>query len=226
MSLDKNKSVYKEIRKSITLLTKHVVSSGMINDRVGSLGVNKLKQIELGKNIDARLPLWVSVSGKGGPEYADDYRNVSLIDHSVSVCTGAVVLTGYYLADHGCDIDDNFSRKLFTVGLVGLLHDINKLFDKNIALSNKKIFEYLDELYIRWDLKRILDEYGISLTSNELFQLINYTEAGTSLAGTESGLVDSKLRQRCRVFVRMADQLDSAFYHIGTDGQGEIVNVL
>ena len=218
MSLDKNKAVYKEIRKVITLLTKHVVSSGMINDRVGALSVDKQKQIKLSKSIDARSPLWLSISGKGGPDYECEYRNVSLADHSISVCTGAVVFAGYYLADHDCDIDDNFSRQLFTVGLVGLLHDINKLFDKNIALSNKEILEYLDELYIRWDLKRILDEYGIALTSNELFQLINYTEAGTSLAGTESGLVDSKLRQRCRVFVRMADQLDSAFYRVGADG--------
>jgi hypothetical protein len=73
MSLDKNKSVYKEIRKAIMLLTKHVVSSCMINDRVGDLSVEKQKQIKLGKSIDARSPLWLSISGKGGPDYECEY---------------------------------------------------------------------------------------------------------------------------------------------------------
>ncbi len=206
------------VRKVIFTLHKALIADGMMLDRRESLSVEKQKQIAAEKCIDARIPLWVSKSAKGSVKFAKTHRNVSLADHAVSVMTGAVTFAAYWLVSEGCVIDDKLERHLFMVGLVGLLHDLNKLHDDVYALSDAKVLADLEALYDRWRLAQKLEQHGELISAQEIFQLINCVEAGTALAGTEYGLVDAKLRQRCRTFVRLADQLDGRFYTLGKDG--------
>ncbi|WP_318509780.1 hypothetical protein [Photobacterium leiognathi] len=218
MNRKDRKDTNKLIQNVIGNLHKVLIADGMMGDRTESLSVEKQKQIVAEKCIDARIPLWVSKSAKGSVKFAKTHRNVSLADHAVSVMTGAVTFAAYWLVSEGCAIDDKLERQLFMIGLVGLLHDLNKLHDDVYALSDAKVLAELEALYDRWQLAQKLTQYGESLSAQEIFQLINSVEAGTALAGTEHGLVDTKLRQRCRTFVRLADQLDGCFYTLSKNG--------
>lgn len=208
----------KLVQKVIFTLHKELIAGGMMLDRMDSLSVEKQKQIAAEKCIDARVPLWVSKSAKGSVKFVKTHRNVSLADHAVSVMTGAVSFAAYWLVSEGCAIDDKLERQLFMIGLVGLLHDLNKLHDDVYVLSDARVLVDVEALYDRWQLAPKLTQYGVLISAQEIFQLINCVEAGTALAGTDNGLVDATLRQRCRTFVRLADQLDGRFYTLGKDG--------
>ncbi|MDD1826218.1 hypothetical protein LRP52_28995 [Photobacterium sp. ZSDE20] len=204
--------------KVMAVLLESVVSGALMKDRTGGLSDEALTQISQNKRIDIRPPLWSACSGKGGIGYENNYRNVSLLDHCISVATGAITFSASKMVSDGWEVGEKLERYLFMVGLVALLHDVNKLLDGSPSLSDKKVDSLMSDLYQRWDLENVVSQYGLDLDAKALFRLINLVEAGTALTGAEGGVEDRLLRVLVRKYVRLADQLDSTFAKLGSDG--------
>lgn len=198
-------------RVAIQRLLQEVVAPMVINDREGVLTDDKCSKIKQNKLIDTRRSPWCIRSAKGGAGFSKSYRNVSLIDHCLSVATGAVVLCAPKLADDGVEEED-FRRLCFTVALVGLFHDLNKRIGCH-ELQSHKVRQQLEEYWQILNLDSVLERYGIIVSVEQMHQLLCFVESGTAyaLGGYDT---DGRLRFLVKNYVRLADALDSAWHRL------------
>ncbi len=94
----------------------------------GPLGAKSAQEVASGKRIDHRTPYLMTVSGKGGylpgPGFSkrEGFRNISLLDHLVSVARGSAVFAELDLRTAGVDDTEIRSRVALLI-VVGFLHD-------------------------------------------------------------------------------------------------------
>ncbi len=171
------------------------------------------REISSGKRIDTRAPWLMTISGKGGYvageafERHSPYRNVTLLDHLVSVTRGAAVLAEIDLSAAGVG-DAELRIRLARIMATAFLHDADKILG---TPRTPPTVSDITSLIGRYRLDEFLREAGAELAPAALLQRIRSVEV-TQADRIEPGqqLLTREERGDCG-YVRIADRLDGAF---------------
>jgi hypothetical protein len=180
-----------------------IILPAILDDRVGELPERTQKEIASGKRIDLRLPRFLSVSGKGGPDYTE-WSNVTLFDHASSVAVAGATFAALDLLGDGHGVEE--ARQAAAVAFaVGLFHDVDKLLGlrwRDVTLAHAR------EIFERYRIGAFLDHFGVDLTGDNFGVLISYDETRTAyrVAGPRPA---DRWAHIVRRHVRFADVLDS-----------------
>ena len=166
--------------------------------------------------IDPRPPKLMRVSGKGGyvdgPDFSrrKKFRNVTLLDHAVSVTRGALVFAEIDLRASGLRSNDLPSR-LAVIAATAFLHDA----DKMLEMSREEGIEvsHIETLVARFNVGSFLGKYSVSIDPADLLQRIQAVE----ITRIDKIIHGSRLLNQSEIndsiYVRLADRLDGAFLH-------------
>jgi hypothetical protein len=171
------------------------------------------REIAAGKRVEARTPWLMTLSGKGGyvPGEAFErhrpYRNVTLLDHLVSVARGAAVLAEIDLTAagvSGAELKCRVARAMVD----GFTHDADKILGTPRTPPTESDIR---DLMVRYRLDEFLREAGADLTPAALLQRIRAVEV-TQADRIEIGqrILTREERRDCG-YARIADRLDGAF---------------
>lgn len=171
------------------------------------------REISSGKRIDTRAPWLMTISGKGGYvageafERHSPYRNVTLLDHLVSVTRGAAVLAEIDLSAAGVG-DAELRIRLARIMATAFLHDADKILG---TPRTPPTVSDITSLIGRYRLDEFLREAGAELAPAALLQRIRSVEV-TQADRIEPGqqLLTREERRDCG-YARIADRLDGAF---------------
>lgn len=198
-----------------------VVNAYVFEDVVGSLSEKqRAKVVEKKTHIDARLIRLMTISGKGGwnsdPKLRKDYsgfRNVTLLDHLLSVVRGTLLLR---IADCDLDIDKNVLRNQLIVGMVvAFMHDLDK--DLRLPRNSRLTVEMVQERLQRYGIDSFLDKRGIHIESAQLLSLIELAE-DSQARNTFPAAPTPRSFERVTRYVKLADKLDGAWLSEGLSG--------
>ena len=173
------------------------------------------RRIERGGH-DFRTPKLMRISGKGGyvegPEFArrKAFRNVSLLDHVVSVTRGALIFAEVDLRAAGVE-ESSLPGRLAIIAATAFLHDADKMLERPRTAEIN--VQDIDELARRFLVDAFLAEYDLSLSPAGLLQRIEAVEIGRVdrlLPGVP--ILDRDSVNDC-YYIRLADRLDGAFLH-------------
>ncbi|MCG5525956.1 hypothetical protein LRB11_13610 [Ectothiorhodospira haloalkaliphila] len=198
-----------------------VVIGGAFSNEERTLGTGPLaektqKDIISGKRIDHRTPYLCRVSGKGG--YAEgptaikrlQFRNVSLLDHLVSVARGACVFAELDLRAMGVP-EDKIHLRIAILIAVAFLHDADKI------LGRERV-DYLTpddigQLLQRYRIDKFLEASGIKVSPEDLLSMIHGVEVSRS-GSLRPGmrLLSAEEAGDCH-YARLADRLEGIFLH-------------
>ena len=183
-------------------------------DRTGiRISDNANMEIAAGKRIDSRTPWLLTISGKGGYVPGDafqthrPFRNVTLLDHLVSVTRGAAVLAEIDLAADGV-AEGELRVRIARVMGTAFLHDADKILG---SPRTPPTVSDVEGLMARYRIDAFLREAGADLSPAALLQRIRAVEV-TQADRLEPGqqLLTREERGDCG-YVRIADRLDGAF---------------
>lgn len=184
----------------------------------GPLSDKSAKEIATGKRIDHRTPYLMTISGKGGYIQGLDFakrevfRNISLLDHLVSVARGAAVFAELDLRTAGVGEEKIRSRVALLIA-VGFLHDADKIV--GLARTEELTPEHIAELITRFHLDRFLEVCGLSVSPADLLSMVHAVEvsrSGTLKPGMR--LLSAEETKDCG-YVRLADRLEGLFLKRG-----------
>lgn len=180
----------------------------------GPLPEKSAKEIQAGKRIDPRIPYLCRISGKGGYSKGADaakrniFRNISLLDHLVSVARGGCVFAELDL--RACNVEQAQLRpRLARLLAVGFLHDADKILDKSRV--DELTADDIAGLLSRYQLDVFLREAGVTPAPADLLSMIHEVEvsrAGSLRPGMR--LLSPEEIGDC-LYVRLADRLDGLF---------------
>lgn len=195
-----------------------VVEGGAFSDEEraragGPLPEKVAAQVGKGR-LDNRPPYLMTVSGKGGwvegAAFAARrrFRNVTLLDHVVSVARGAGVFAELDLRAAGV-AEEHIAPRVAVVMAVGFLHDADKIL--GLARSNDLTTAQVEGLVERYRVDAFLAKFGVAIDSDDLLSMIHAVEvsrSGTLRPGMR--LLSTAEVGDC-LYVRLADRLDAAF---------------
>ena len=210
-------------------LLRIVVAGGAFSSEertrtAGPLPEEKARKIAKGQRLDDRPPLLMTVSGKGGwhedgseREKRRRFRNVTLLDHLVSVARGAGVLAEIDLGAYGVP-EAELAPRVATVMAVGFLHDADKIL--GLSRAADLTAAQIEKLVRRYRVDAFLRKHGVLLDPDALLSMIHTVEVsrdGTLRAGMR--VLRPAESKDCK-YVRLADRLDGAFLDTtrGIDG--------
>lgn len=210
------------LRSAVVRFQELCVQKGVLTDRGPPLGEKAGLALAAGKLVDPRAPRLATISGKGGwhkdPATAARrarFRNVSLLDHALSVGRGGAVIVTVFVAgadpDIGAAIIDRNARLALALGL---LHDLDK--DLGLNRDTELLPEQVAERVSRYCIDALMREVGVGFTPEQWRALVATVEDSQSnryRAGVP-GWADATARA-----VRLADKLDGAFLE-GTPAEG------
>ena len=163
---------------------------------------------------DFRPPKLVRLSGKGGfidnPAFSHrkHFRNVTLLDHVVSVTRGALVFAEIDLRAAGID-EAALPARLAAVAATAFLHDA----DKMLEMSRRESLDasHVAGLAARYRVDKFLEDRGVAISAADLLQRIEAVEVGRvdRLAPGVRMLTQDEIND-C-LYVRLADKLDGVF---------------
>ncbi len=210
-TLDKSTDVFKRFLAI-------VVREGVFSDDERSFGVRPRSEAEKARAAkrghDFRPPRLVRISGKGG--YVEGtaftrrskFRNVTLLDHLVSVTRGALVFAEIDLREAGVEVSSLPSR-LAAIAATAFLHDADKILE--MSRLEELDESQIEELAARFRVDMFLEEHGVSITSLNLLQRIGAVE----ISRVDRLVPGSRLLTQDEIndcaYVRLADRLDGAF---------------
>ena len=214
-----------EAQLAVQHLMEKVVIPIFELERFAALEDKKQQELKKGKICDVRPSRWCNTSGKGGKllsadgsvkrSFENEYRNLSLMDHSLSVAHGAVAFTALRLASDNVN-PDQLKRLCFTIGLIGFFHDVNKRAGAR-KLTCESVKDVLGEYYKKLDLSLLLEQYGSeTLSPDDLLQLICFVESGSS-ASTGISTLPRELIYCAENYIRLSDNLDSIWSRLSND---------
>lgn len=171
------------------------------------------REIASGKRIDTRAPWLMTLSGKGGHVSGDafethrPFRNVTLLDHLVSVVRGAAVLAEIDLVEAGVE-GPELQVRIARIMATAFLHDADKVLG---TPRTPPTIADVEGLMVRYAIDLFLREAGADLSPAALLQRIRSVEV-TQADRLEPGqqLLTREERGDCG-YVRIADRLDGAF---------------
>ncbi len=167
--------------------------------------------------VDGRPVRLVTISGKGGwspdsqlRERYSKNRNVSLLDHALSVARGALM---FWLANaprawSGESDLKEIEQLGYSVVCIAFLHDIDK--DLGLARGEKIPADAVAERMRRYGIDEFLAKHDIRMSPAAM---LNYIEAveGTQVAGSAPAPdFNARIASTCR-YVELADKLDGTF---------------
>ncbi|NYS26392.1 hypothetical protein HUK65_15505 [Rhodobacteraceae bacterium 2376] len=166
------------------------------------------------KRIDDRSPWLMRISGKGGYvpgpafETRKRFRNVSLLDHIVSVARGAAVFAEIDL--RGASVAETEIRtRVARAIVIGFLHDADKMLGKE--RSEDLSTDDIDLLIQRYRIQSFMDWSGVRMIPADMLSMIHGVEVSRS-GSLRPGmrLLSSQEVGDC-TYVRLADRLDGIF---------------
>jgi len=203
-----------------------VIEKYVINDRENrSLGDITLQKIEKNVYVDPRALRLMCISGKGG--YVDDpkkqklydnYNNINLLDHILSVTRGALVLCAADLMSLNPDMDLAFlNQKLNIIAVTGFMHDL----DKDLELPRNTTLEtsHVEERMFRYGINDFLTSEDISLSASQLRYLVEKVESTQAHRHSSDEPLPSEY-EHLPLYVRLADKLDGAWASLNPDTGG------
>lgn len=219
-ALECAEAVYRDFLEEV--LEGHVLKK----DRHGPAPHEKARRkIEQGTHVDPRALRLMTISGKGGyvsdPEKRKKYaafRNISLLDHLLSVTRGAMVFAALDYATRNPDMErDALLPRLTIIAAVAFLHDIDKdlQLERNTALS----LEHAEERMARYGLSDFMKTAGVEATPDQLRYLIEKVEATQAHRHPPEVLPPREWENLPR-YVRLADQLDSTWVNADPESGG------
>ncbi len=197
-----------------------VVREGAFSDGERSCGARPLSEAEKARTAkrghDFRPPRLIRISGKGGYVEGETFarrlkfRNVTLLDHLVSVTRGALVFAEIDLRAAGVEAS-SLPGRLAAIAATAFLHDADKILEMSRL-------EELDacriaELAASFKVDKFLKEYAVSITSADLLQRIEAVEIGRVDRLLPGGRLLTQDEVNDCAYVRLADRLDAAFLH-------------
>ncbi|WP_205619216.1 hypothetical protein [Neomegalonema perideroedes] len=180
----------------------------------GPLTEKAAKDVAAGKRIDPRTPWLCRISGKGG--YAEGeafekrklFRNVSLLDHLVSVARGAAVFAELDLRAAKAS-EDQIRKRVARQIAVGFLHDADKMLDKSRV--DELTVQDVAGLMTRYRVDVFLQEAGVELDPGDLLSMIHAVEVSRSnLTAPGMSLLSNEAQKDC-LYARLADRMESKF---------------
>lgn len=206
-------------RELFETFLRMVVIGGAFSDEERTLGTGPLtertaNEIADSKRIDHRVPYLCRISGKGGhiegPEATKRkrFRNVTLLDHLVSVARGAAVFAELDL--RACGVPEEHMRpRIATLIAVGFLHDADKVLGRSRAEDLTP--DDIASLLPRYHVDGFLRETGVTITPADLWSMIQTVEmsrSGSLRPGMR--LLSAEEITDCQ-YVRLADRLEGIF---------------
>lgn len=183
------------------------LASGRLSEAAG-------KDVASGKRIDDRTPWLMKISGKGGfvdgPGFGRrrKFRNVTLLDHMLSVARGAAVLAEMDLRVAGVP-EEILIFRVARIMVTAFLHDADKILgiDRLEALSASMV----EDLMRRYRINEFLAKHAAEMTSETLLSRINAVEVSRAdMIAPGMKILPAEVTGDCR-YVRLADRLDGIF---------------
>jgi len=179
----------------------------------GPLTEKAQKDIASGRRIDDRTPYLMTLSGKGGyvpgPAFAarEPYRNITLLDHLISVARGAAVFAEIDLRASG--VTEELEARIATLIAVGFLHDA----DKMLSMSRQEDLTatHIATLMARYGVDAYLETHGVRITTDHMLSLINAVEVTRSDVLRPGMTLLSTREKQDAGYVRLADRLEGHF---------------
>ena len=190
----------------------------MKNDREGiPLSKKAREQIFIKEtHIDPRVLRLMTISGKGGysfdpkkRERYNQYFNITLLEHLLSVMRGAMVLAALDWLARNPEIDEAvLERRLVIIAVVGFMHDIDK--DLQLARDASIPLDDIAERMKRYGLSDFLRRFSLTLSPDQLRYLIEKAEASQAHRHLPDAPPPREFENLTR-YIRLADQLDSTW---------------
>jgi hypothetical protein len=182
-----------------------IILPGIAGDRVGFISEQAEKDISSGKRIDLRLPRFLAVSGKGGPDH-EEWSNVTLFDHASSVGMAAATFAALDLLAAEHPLEEVTAAAAVALS-VGLLHDIDKLLKKpwhSLAAGDVR------DIFGAYRIGDFLERFGVRISWEQFATLIAYVETRSADRLPNVRVPDS-WKAVARRYVRFADALDGVW---------------
>ena len=199
---------------------KDVVREGVFSDEQRTRGArrplgDKAKHaIDKGDRIDDRTPFLATVSGKGGwirgPGFdrRKIFKNVTLIDHLVSVVRGALVFGEIDLRASGVP-ESELPARLARIAAVAFLHDADKMLQRDRQMEIRPAD--VEGLMRDYGIVRFLEKFGQSLDAQRMTLLIDQVETTRANRMRPGAPILSLQEVRDCAYVTLADRLDGAY---------------
>lgn len=202
--------------------TNRVVEDKILRERAGVLSEKAKGEIRKKKRIDARRPLLLTMSGKGGwdPDPVkrkkfEKATNISLLDHLLSVSRGAMlfILDSWYRGKEQPDLEI-CKRNIALALCLGIVHDSDKILklDRSSEVSESQVQDICE----RYGINSFLLTQGCALEPCEIRHLIAEVEASQSHRYIPEKYPPPWANRVAQV-VRLADNLESVFLTGGID---------
>ena len=178
------------------------------------LGDKAKHAIDKGDRIDVRTPFLATVSGKGGwirgPEFDRRklFKNVTLIDHLVSVVRGALVFGEIDLRAAGVP-ESELPARLARIAAVAFLHDADKMLQRDRQMEIRPAD--VEGLMRDYGIVRFLEKFGQSLDAQRMTLLIDQVETTRANRMRPGAPILSLQEVRDCAYVTLADRLDGAY---------------
>ena len=197
-----------------------VVREGVFSDEQRTRGArrplgDKAKHaIDKGDRIDDRTPFLATVSGKGGwirgPGFDRRklFKNVTLIDHLVSVVRGALVFGEIDLRAAGVP-ESELPARLARIAAVAFLHDADKMLQRDRQMEIRPAD--VEGLMRDYGIVRFLEKFGQSLDAQRMTLLIDQVETTRANRMRPGAPILSLQEVRDCAYVTLADRLDGAY---------------
>jgi hypothetical protein len=197
------------------LVVRQGAFSGAERERAGGqLAARTQADVAKGARIDHRTPWLMTVSGKGGwvPGEAfaarRRFRNITLLDHLLSVARGAGVFAELDLRAAGTP-EAAVPARVAVVMAVGFLHDADKILGlpRLADLTAGQIAELMD----RYRIAEFLEGEGATVAPGDMLSLIHEVEVSRAGMLMPGGRLLTRTEAADCLYVRLADRLDGAF---------------
>ena len=186
------------------------------------LGDKAKHAIDKGDRIDVRTPFLATVSGKGGwirgPEFDRRklFKNVTLIDHLVSVVRGALVFGEIDLRAAGVP-ESELPARLARIAAVAFLHDADKMLQRDRQMEIRPAD--VEGLMRDYGIVRFLAKFGQSLDAQRMTSLIDQVETTRANRMRPGAPILSLQEVRDCAYVTLADRLDGAYLDTRKGGE-------
>lgn len=179
----------------------------------GPLTEKSAKDVTSGRRIDDRVPYLMTVSGKGGyvsgPGFATRaaYRNITLLDHLISVARGAAVFAEIDLRASG--VISGLEPRIALIIATGFLHDADKML--GMSRLEELTPDHVEGLMSRYGVHTYLEANGAPVSADDMLTRINAVEMTRSDILRPGMRLLSSQERGDMSYVRLADRLDGHF---------------
>lgn len=195
------------------VVKRHVFSDTERALSDGPLTEKSAKDVSSGRRIDDRIPYLMTVSGKGGyapgPGFAAraPYRNITLLDHILSVARGAAVFAEIDLRANGAV--SALEHRVALIIATGFLHDADKL----LGMSRLEGLtpDHIEGLMSRYGVHAYLEAHGAPAPAADMLTRINAVEMTRSDILRPGMRLLSPQERGDMGYVRLADRLEGHF---------------